>query len=90
MLIDFWATWCGRCVEKLDRLQKLHEKYGKLGLQVVAVHLDNGGEACAAFARERKLSFSIAIDSGKAAEAYAVATVPCYFLIGADGKVVSG
>jgi thiol-disulfide isomerase/thioredoxin len=29
LLIDFWATWCGPCLEELPDLQKVADKFGK-------------------------------------------------------------
>jgi thiol-disulfide isomerase/thioredoxin len=40
ILLDFWATWCGPCVEKIPELKKLQAELGSKGLQVVAVSLD--------------------------------------------------
>lgn len=40
LLIDFWATWCGPCVEKLPELKKLRETYSGQGFEVIGVSLD--------------------------------------------------
>ena len=37
-LIDFWAYSCINCQRSIPGIQKLHETYGDLGLQVIGVH----------------------------------------------------
>ncbi|PZU30735.1 MAG: thiol:disulfide interchange protein [Actinomyces sp.] len=37
-LIDFWAYSCINCQRSIPGIQKLHETYGALGLQVIGVH----------------------------------------------------
>src|SRR5262245_60249069 len=41
VLIDFWATWCGPCVESFPRLVEKHHKYDEKGLAVITVSLDD-------------------------------------------------
>jgi thiol-disulfide isomerase/thioredoxin len=40
LLVDFWATWCGPCVELLPHTAELSEKLRERGLDVVTVSLD--------------------------------------------------
>lgn len=37
LLIDFWATWCAPCRIEFPHLNKLHEAYGKRGLEVLGL-----------------------------------------------------
>ena len=37
-LVDFWAYSCTNCQRSIPGIQKLHETYGDLGLQVIGVH----------------------------------------------------
>jgi thiol-disulfide isomerase/thioredoxin len=45
VLVDFWATWCGPCVEQLPHTLELARQLGKSGLAVVTVSLDDSTEA---------------------------------------------
>ncbi len=40
VVINFWATWCGPCVEELPCFEELTQKYGGPDFQVWLVSLD--------------------------------------------------
>jgi thiol-disulfide isomerase/thioredoxin len=90
VLLDFWATWCGPCVEKLPAIQQLADTYGKRGLVVIGVHSAQNSEGCEEFVKTKGVSFPVAVDSGKTEERYAVTSLPTYFLIDKTGKVAVG
>jgi thiol-disulfide isomerase/thioredoxin len=90
VLVDFWGTWCGPCVKKLPAVQQFAEKYAGRELVVIGVHSQQGGETCQEFVEKNEISFPIAIDSGKTAEAFGIGEWPSLFLIDKAGKVVLG
>jgi thiol-disulfide isomerase/thioredoxin len=40
VLLDFWATWCGPCLQSLPHLKRIHEEFGPQGLEIVAFNFD--------------------------------------------------
>jgi len=90
VLLDFWGTWCGPCVKKLPDVQRLADKFRDRGLVVIGIHSAEGSDTCQEFVEKNKISYPIAIDSGKTEEAYAIAAWPTVFVIDKTGKIVSG
>jgi thiol-disulfide isomerase/thioredoxin len=39
-IINFWATWCGRCKEEMPALQAYYDKHKSQGLEVLAISMD--------------------------------------------------
>lgn len=41
VLLEFWGTWCGPCIESMPKLVALYDRFHERGLAVVAVHDDS-------------------------------------------------
>jgi peroxiredoxin len=40
VLLNFWAIWCGPCLEEMPSFERLHRHFGGKQLTIVAVSLD--------------------------------------------------
>lgn len=90
VLLNIWATWCPPCRAEMPSIERLHEKYGRKGLKVVAVSIDDAGSEAGirAFARDMGLTFEILHDStGQIQHAYQTTGVPETIIIGRDGVI---
>ena len=93
VLISYWATWCEPCVEEMDRLAKLREKYGKNGFEIVGVCLDNDKAKAIAFIREKGYGWPQMFEEGamesKLATELGIISLPYLMLVDANGNVLN-
>ena len=91
VLVDFWATWCGPCVQGMPHLKALAEQKADAGLVVLAVNLKEDAAAIRQFLAARNLaapSLRVLRDAdGKAGQRWGVTGIPCTAVIGRDGTV---
>jgi thiol-disulfide isomerase/thioredoxin len=86
--VDFWASWCTPCRKSFPWMNKMQEKYGKLGLIVVGVNVDSERKLADAFLAETPASFPIAYDQeGKLASEYGLVGMPTSFLVDQNGQI---
>ena len=45
VLVNFWATWCAPCVQKIPHLAELYAKYKSRGFEIVGVSFDNNHDS---------------------------------------------
>jgi thiol-disulfide isomerase/thioredoxin len=86
MVVEFWATWCGPCVEQIPRWNSLVQRF-KGQVQFVAISAEDP-ETVAEFLKKRPMAGRVALDSdGTVHQAYGVAAIPSTFLLDARGVV---
>jgi thiol-disulfide isomerase/thioredoxin len=88
VMIDFWATWCGPCVQSIPTLNKLYEKYKNQGLEILYVSTDSEADKykVAPFVKEKSISFPVMLDAG-VKEMYDVKAFPTTIFIDRKGNI---
>jgi thiol-disulfide isomerase/thioredoxin len=94
VLIDFWATWCGPCVAKLDTVEHLrHQFVGDHPLVVIGANLDADTATARNFLKSKPLPWQHALLGDWAntdvPRRYAVSNVPAYVLIDPAGRILA-
>lgn len=92
VVVEFWASWCGPCIEAMPRLDALRKEMHGAGygerFEVLAVGLDKRVEDARRFLSVRPVSYPVVVDTiGIASRSYGVWRMPATFLVDVDGTV---
>ena len=88
VLLDFWATWCPPCRESIPFFSELHRKYGKQGLVIVGMNVDEGGErSVREFAERFAIPYPLVMAGNKISSEYGVRALPVLYIIDKQGLV---
>jgi thiol-disulfide isomerase/thioredoxin len=86
-LVHFWASWCGPCKKQLPALRKLHERFGGRGLAALGLSLDEDADAWRSALKGLDLPWTQGRPN--ADRIAGVSSVPTYWLLDPQGKVVA-
>lgn len=87
VLINFWATWCGPCVEELPAIEKLQKEYGDK-IEIVAVNYGEDRKTVDEFLKDNNYTFKVAYDDDMAiANEYPSDGIPYLVVVDKEGKV---
>ncbi len=90
VIVDFWASWCGPCKDSFPVMEELQTKFGKKGLVVLAVNLDEDRSTMEDFLKKHPVTFTVVRDaSKKLVGRAAIKSMPTSFVVSSDGKVAS-
>ena len=90
VMLDFWATWCGPCMQAIPAVQRLSEQFKDQPVAIIGVNRDKpGDESKVRKTIERKeLTFFQAMDTpGTIAKSYKISAIPALILIDKAGVV---
>jgi thiol-disulfide isomerase/thioredoxin len=89
LVVTFWASWCGPCLNELQVLENL-QRAAKKSVQVIAINIEEREKFRAVSRALNNLSLMLAHDYTKSVkESYGVNGIPHMVIIGRDGKVVN-
>jgi thiol-disulfide isomerase/thioredoxin len=89
VVLDFWATWCGPCRQEIPGYVDLQKKYGKDGLVIVGVSLDQAGPGVVEeFVKKFAVNYQMVMGDEAIQSAFGgMDAIPTTFLIDRAGQV---
>jgi len=89
VLLNFWATWCGPCIEEIPVFSHWQRRYGDARLQVIGVSMDDEEAAVKRFLAKHDVPYPVLMGDAKLGKSFGgVYGLPQSFLIDAHGRIV--
>ena len=89
VVLDFWGTWCGPCVESVPSLRNLHKKFSKDdSFVLIGISSDTDDNVWREFTAKNKMIWPQYLDRDRRIQrAYRVRAFPTYVVIDHEGIV---
>lgn len=88
VVLDLWATWCEPCIDDIPIFNRLHERYGSRGLQVVGVAVESGwAQDIKPHVAKHGIKYTVLVGDQKVVEQYQLIGFPTTYLIDKKGNI---
>jgi thiol-disulfide isomerase/thioredoxin len=88
VVLDFWATWCGPCLQSMPQVERVVAEFDGQNVQLVGVNLEETPEKITATLERIKVKTTVVLDrDGKIAAKYGATAIPQVVVIDRGGNV---
>jgi thiol-disulfide isomerase/thioredoxin len=90
VVVDFWATWCGPCMQAIPKNIEMVNNYGDQGLVFLGVHDNKSGwDRADGVVQDKSINYPVARlgNGGASTRDYGVAFWPTYVAIDRNGVI---
>ncbi len=90
IFLNFWATWCGPCIEEMPSMEALYQQYKKTDFLFLTISIHCGGrEPVRRFIERHRYRIPILLDpAGKTLEVFEISRIPATLIIDRNGRII--
>lgn len=92
-IIDFWASWCGPCMQEMPHMVQLYQLYHPKGLGILGVSLDTDADAWKNAVKQTGATWTQISELKKNSEIarmFGVNAIPFTLIVDKGGNVLAG
>jgi thiol-disulfide isomerase/thioredoxin len=90
-LVNFWASWCGPCVEEIPALNRLREHMKDRPFELISINYAEKPQQIREFLNMVRVDFPVLLDEdGSYSAKWNVLVYPATFVIATNGEIVYG
>lgn len=88
IVLDFWATWCGPCLQAMPVIAETTRKFGDKGVQFYAINVGESSSLVKGFVSEQDWDVTVASDpNGDLIDLFTAKSIPLTLVIAPTGIV---
>ena len=90
VLVDFWATWCGPCMEELPQIKQIAKDFAGQPLVILSISWDEDEQTWKKFVAKNQMTWPQYRDTDHTiGNLFEVKALPGYFTIDSDGVLTT-
>lgn len=87
IFLNFWATWCGPCIEEMPSIQRLYDSLQVTGTEFLLVSSEPL-EKLRSYAKEKRFTVPIYHTADRVPAVFPVAVVPTTYILNGEGTIM--
>ena len=90
-MLDFWADWCGPCIQEFPHLKELYSKTGRAKFEIIGIAGNSSSNGVKKLIDQHEITWPqlFSDNTNKIVETYGVNSYPTTLLLDTEGIIVA-